>query len=119
MRAFSLLEMLVASVVLATGAVIAMQCIVGSVATSNELGRRAHAQRLAAAQLARVAGGDLKSLPAIGEVEQGGTTFEWRVDKQPRTSGVAQLTCQVQWPRRQSTRRFELQRLVIDSGGGL
>lgn len=115
-RGFTLLEMLVASVVLATGAVVAMQCITASVAASVDLGYRSQAQRLAASQLARASAGDLPTLPATGQEQRGAITYDWRVEQRSVATGLRQLTCSVQWTRGEKTQRFQLQRLAAQRG---
>ena len=110
-RAFSLLEAIIATTVLAVAMVIVMESLSTGLSASVDTGREAAAHDLAADRLNRVAC-DAKSAES-GETSVGGVGYLWRVEEgdQPG-AGLRRILCTVTWQRMGRKREVKLQRIV-------
>lgn len=97
---FSLLEMLVASVVLAVGLVIVTETISSGLGASTRVERELLAGRLAADRLNRAAAGEYSALPQEGKSRFGGVEYRWRLQEGRHEGGLRSLLCSVRWTSR-------------------
>ncbi len=93
--AFTLIEVLIAAVVLTVGLAIALQSIGSALSASARTARRAGATALAADRLAIAAAADAAT-PDGGETREG-VTYRWEVETVAQGDGVDELTCTVTW----------------------
>lgn len=109
---FSLLEVLVATVILATGIAI----VTGALATNQVTGARARRQStaydLAADVLDRAAAGELKDRTE-GERTEGPVAFGWRLEWVADDAPLRRLRCVVSWADRGADRQVALERNVL------
>lgn len=97
---FSLLEMLVASVVLAVGLVIVTESISSGLTASTRVDRQLFAGQLAADRLNRAAAGEYSALPQEGKSPLGGVEYHWRLQERRHEGGLRSLLCSVRWTSR-------------------
>ncbi len=113
---FSLLEVLIAGVILAAAMVVLLGSVSQSLSSGTEAGRHDEARQLAADQLNRAAAGDVPA-PAAGVREVGGDTYTWRLDRGSAAPGET-IRCEVIWHHRGDERRISLERLAPPPGAG-
>ncbi len=114
---FSLLEMLVAAVVLAVGLVIVTGSISAGATAATRSERRLLARQIAADRLNRAAAAEFSALPAEGETAAGGVQYRWRVTEAGSDGELVTVTCAVHWRGRGRERTVTLSRLVHVGGG--
>ncbi len=128
-RGFSLLEVLVAAVILAG----AMAAIIGSISSGQlaaaQMDRQARACNVAADLLSRAAAGEFGSFPRSGRQQHRGVTYQWRIESieqtwhadgdmeppealagAPSQGDLRRLRCTVTWSARGGTRSMTLER---------
>ncbi len=114
-RGFTLLEVLVAGIVLAVGAVVVLETISSSLSAAGALHRRAAGREIAADLLSKAAAGAMADLPQTGEQWRDGIVYRWTVRLLPAGDGPLQrLSCTVEWVGRSAgrpTRSVTLDRL--------
>jgi type II secretory pathway pseudopilin PulG len=114
--AFSLLELLVASVILAAGLVVVLQGISLGVRSSASSGTKATAYRLADDRLHRAAVGELAGGDSGQYHADGGSPLEWRLESGAYDRGCRRLRCVVTWRATGRERQVELSRLILETG---
>jgi len=112
--AFSLLEMVVASVILAAGLVVVLESVSSGLEASGRTDREAIAHRIAADRLNRAAAGESPDLGAEHSLSRRGTEYRWHVEEIASSGGPGgrALRCTVQWRARNERRRVVLERRV-------
>jgi len=115
---FSLLEILVAAVVLSAALVIVLDSISSGQSASRRLGRKTAAQDLAADMLARAASGESAHLGREGRTRLDGTEYEWRIEQKPAQAGLLRLRCTVRWRVRGDPLAVRAERLVTAAADG-
>jgi len=109
-RGFTLIEVLIAAVVLTTGLVIALQSMGSELSASTQAARRAAATALAADRLAVAAAEDV--VTAGGSEVRGSVTYLWQVRTTPQSDDVDDLTCTVEWRDARGRQEVALSRRV-------
>ncbi len=94
---FSLLELLVAAVVLAVGLVIVTESLSSGLTASAGVDRRLFAGQLAADRLSRAAAGEYPSFPQEGQSRQGGVEYHWELREGQRQGVLRSVLCSVAW----------------------
>jgi len=117
-RGFSLLEMLVAAVVLAVGLVIVTESISSGVSAAARTERRFFAGQLAADRLNRAASGEYAALPQEGETRAAGVRYRWEVEQAPWQGRIGLLRCTVRWESRGREQTATLSRFVSPARRG-
>ena len=116
---FSLLEMLVASAVLAVGLVIVTESISAGLTASTSVDRLFHAGQLAADRLNRAAAGEYATLPHEGKRRFEGVEYRWRLEEGDSQGGLRLVLCNVQWTSRGRRHMVTLgRRLLLEQDGG-
>lgn len=113
---FTLLEVLVASVVLTLGVLLVLQSVTGAMGAAGRIERRSRAQWAAADVLAGVAAGEIAP-GASGEEVRLGTDYRWRTETEPAGPGRRRLICEVTWMQAGAERSIRLARLQATRGG--
>jgi Tfp pilus assembly protein PilV len=111
--AFTLMEVLVAGVVLAAGVVIVLEAIASSLTAGASVSKEIEARSLATDQLSRAARGDLHSLPAEGTESLQGLGYRWSVRRAETDGRLETLVSRVEWSVRGQPRWVEVERLVL------
>jgi len=113
-RAFSLLELVVASVILAAGLVVVLESVSSGIEASGRTDREAIAHWMAADRLNRAAVGESSDLSAEHTERMRGTEYRWRVEELTSGGGAngRTLRCTVQWRVRDERREVVLERRV-------
>ena len=115
---FSLLEMLVASAVLAVGLVIVTESISSGLTVSTGVDRELFARQLAADRLNRAAAGEYAPLPRAGRVSSGGVQYYWRVQAGGQQRGLRSALCVIRWTTRGRRQTVTLSRQLPPSQEG-
>ncbi len=113
---FTLMEALVASVVLATGLLLVLQAITSSVGASGRVSSQVEAHALAADQLAQAVAGALPALPAEGIEQRGPVLYEWRVERIGTEGRLDRLRAEVRWSRQGQDHAITLHRRALAEG---
>lgn len=115
-RAFTLMEVLVAAVVLGVGVVLVLEGVSGALSAGGAIDSEMEARGFAGDLLDRSAAGEL-AVPASGEQRIRGIPYRWQVDSLPQ-GPYDRVVARVSWQRRGRPRRVELERLVpVELGG--
>lgn len=109
---FSLLELLVAAVVLAVGLVIVTESISAGLTAAARTERRLFAGQLAADRLNRAAAEESAALPQEGQSHFAGVAYHWQVQEARSQEGPRHLLCTVRWKSRGWQRTITLDRFV-------
>ncbi|MBS3734630.1 MAG: type II secretion system protein [Phycisphaerae bacterium] len=115
---FSLLEVLVAAVILGGALVVILGSISGSLLAEGRAARLEGAYTVADDALNRAAAGAVGALPADRRRDLGGVTYQWRVERVTGADGEM-LRCVVTWRQRNRRRRITLQRLAPPQDEGV
>ncbi len=110
-RAFTLLEVLVAGVVLTLGVILVLQGITGAMAASGRISRREQAQALAGDLLDRAGVGEIIA-SEIGVEVRAGVEYSWRMADAALDPPLIRMTCTVRWPKSGKRRSVQLERIV-------
>ncbi|MFW6146496.1 MAG: prepilin-type N-terminal cleavage/methylation domain-containing protein [Planctomycetota bacterium] len=114
-HAFTLIEVLIAAVVLTAGLAIALQSIASGLSGSTRTARQAAATALAADRLAVAAAEDV--VTTAGSEIRGAMTYRWEVRTTPQGDGVDELTCTVEWRDARGGGQVTLSRRAWTGGG--
>jgi len=109
--AFSLLEVLVATVILAAGIAIVAGALATNQVTAARAGRQVAAYDLAADLLDRAAAGELADRTE-GEEHAAATVFRWRLEESD-DDALRTLRCVVGWSDRGTEREVAMERSVL------
>ena len=109
---FSLLEVLVAGVVLTVGVVLVMEGIAGGLAASWRISSRSEAQNLAAELLDRAAAGEIDPLPVSEDRRRGSVVYKCRLERSGQADAVDTIVCRLQWRSGGRTESLVLRRLA-------
>ena len=117
-RGFTLLEVLVASVVLTLGLILTLQSITAGLAAAGRTARLAEARAVAADMLNRAAAG-AEPIPASGDETRGVIVYSWRLAWDSQIAHARQAVCRVEWDYRRRRQSLSLSRLIApDRQGG-
>jgi len=116
-RGFTLLEALVAAVVLTVGLILALEGITAGLAASNRVSRRAAGIAVASEMLNRSAAGAV-AVPSSGDASRDGAVYTWQVDWDAAPAAIPKLACRVEWTHRGRTHSIALSRLIARPQSG-
>ena len=107
---FSLIEILVAGVLLATGSVLIIQSITSSIAAASHVHQHADAIRTAENQLVLFANGHQSSIQGTETTNR--FTYDWTITTKSDSLNITRATCTVRWINRTRSYKFTLERLL-------
>lgn len=115
----TLLEVMIASVVLAGAIAVILQCLSHHLSSATRSLHQSHAHRIATNKLNAATGGATRTFPSQGKENHKGVFYRWQVSRQSETEQTSQIVCQVNWKHRRKEHELTLQRLVpSDQQGG-
>jgi len=115
-RGFTLLEVLIAAVVLTTGLLLAFQGVTAGAAASRRSARRAAARSLAA-DILTLAAADAAAVPSSGSDRREGVEYAWRLAWDTASPTASKAVCRVEWIDRGDTHSVSLSRLIFSRAG--
>ena len=110
---FTLMEVLVASVILGVGLTAALASLRGGLSVCRRAARRAQGHALGAEILNRATVGEIRSLPASDDRRIGGVVYTWRIHRGQQAEDVTQIVCEVAWAARGSADSLTLERWTL------
>ena len=118
-RAFTLLEVILATVILVAALSVVTESLSMSMQGASETYRRQFARDLAADRLARACAGEIASLPSEGRQEHQGVEYRWRVESTSEPGAdLRRIVCKVRWRARMQSHTTVVQRDVLARGQG-
>ena len=118
--AFTLLEVILATVILVTALSVVIESLSMSLQSASETYRRQYAQDLAADKLARACAGEMTALPSEGQQEHQGRGYQWHVERASDVGDRPQrIACKVLWRGRGQSHTVVVQRCVLTRGQGV
>lgn len=111
-RGFTLLEVLIAAVVLTAGLLLALEGITAGVAASTRSARRATGGDVAA-DILTLAAADVVAVPSAGAEDRDGSQYTWDLQWDSALGDASQATCRVEWIYRGRTHSTSLSRLMV------
>ena len=117
--AFTLLEVILATVILAGALLVVTESLSMSMQGASETYRRQYARDLAADKLARACAGEMPSLPSESRQAHRGVEYQWQVEAAGEPGAeLRRITCKVRWEARKQSHTTVVQRDVLAGGPG-
>ena len=116
-RGFTLLEALLAGVILAAALSVILESLSLSSASAGRVLRESAARRIAGDRLHRFSAGEFDPRDASGRIDLDGTTYSWRIDRPRDENGLRRAACDVWWTDRGARVDLSVERLIAPGAG--